>query len=92
MTETGANFDGDGDYLTVEDFSYEDDGDFSVSFWITKGDCKDGREAFEYLYSHVENVNSQQTAIDDRQNSNISIYVACEKPGGADIGWFDSCS
>ena len=86
VTETGANFDGDGDYLTVQDFPYEDDGDFSIAFWITKGDCKDDREVFEFLYSHVQYTEGQHTSIDDRANSNINIYVACEKPGGADVG------
>jgi hypothetical protein len=79
----GAVFDGEGDYLTIEDFNYEDDGDFTISMWITKDDCKSQTEAFEYLYSHVQNTDGDHIQIDDPMNSNINIYVGCEKPGGA---------
>ncbi len=86
VTDAGATFDGDGDYLTIEDFNYEDDGDFTISMWITKDDCKSPTETFEYLYSHVQNTEGQHVQIDDPLNSNINVYVGCEKPGGADVG------
>ena len=61
--------------------------------WITKDDCKEGNHAqshgvaaFEYLYSHVQYTEGQHTSIDDRQNSNINMYIGCEKPGGYDVG------
>ena len=78
VTTTGATFDGDGDYIGIEDFDYESDGDFSISFWITKDDCKD-EQPYEYLYSHVQNTEGDHTSIDDRQNSNINLYIGCEK-------------
>ena len=65
--------------------------------WITKDDCKSQTEAFEYLYSHVQNTDGDHIQIDDPMNSNINIYVGCEKPGGAEktalIGsiYFPSC-
>ena len=61
--------------------------------WITKDDCKEGNHAqshgvaaFEYLYSHVQYTTGPHTHIDDRQNSNINMYIGCEKPGGYDVG------
>ena len=80
VTTTGAQFDGDGDYIAIDDFDYESDGDFTISFWITKNDCKDD-QPYEYLYSHVQNTDGTHTSIEDRQNSNINIYVGCEKDG-----------
>ena len=80
VTTTGAQFDGDGDYIAIDDFDYESDGDFTIAFWITKNDCKDD-QPYEYLYSHVQNMDGAHTSIDDRQNSNINIYIGCEKDG-----------
>ena len=80
VTETGARFDGDGDYIAIDDFNYEEDGDFTIAFWITKNDCKDD-QPYEYLYSHVQNTEGEHTSIDDRQNSNINLYIGCEKDG-----------
>ena len=80
VTETGAQFDGDNDYIAIDDFDYESDGDFTIAFWITKNDCKD-QQPYEYLYSHVQNTDGDHTSIDDRQNSNINIYIGCEKDG-----------
>eukprot|EP01048_Picozoa_sp_COSAG05_P036074 COSAG05_NODE_16039_length_355_cov_0.382812_1_plen_100_part_01 len=66
--------------IAIDDFDYESDGDFTICFWITKNDCKD-EQPYEYLYSHVQNMDGDHTSIDDRQNSNINIYIGCEKDG-----------
>ena len=43
VTTSGVEFSGQGDYVSVPDFSYETgDGTFSVSFWMTKEECTDG--------------------------------------------------
>lgn len=81
VTATGAQFDGDNDYIAIDDFDYESDGDFTIGFWITKNDCKDGNQPYEYLYSHVQNTDGDHTSIEDTQNSNINIYIGCEKEG-----------
>jgi hypothetical protein len=80
ISSKGAVFDGDGDYLTIANFNYESDGDFTISFWITKDDCKKTNDMYEYLYSHVQNVNGAHTSIEDRLNSNVNMYIGCEKP------------
>ena len=46
----GAVFDGDGDYITIQNVPYAANGDFSVSFWFTKELCTGG--IYEYLFSH----------------------------------------
>merc|ERR1711871_444559 len=48
----GAHFDNQGDYITVENFEYASDGQFSISFWMTKEDCAAG--VYEYMYSHAQ--------------------------------------
>lgn len=82
VTNTGAEFDGDGDYLTIEDFNYEDDGDFTVSMWITKDDCKSQTEAFEYIFSHVQNI--------DGEHVQVSVHAIntpqCDLPWGISDG------
>ena len=79
VSDMGAVFDGDGDYITISNFDYESDGDFTISFWITKDDCN--RETpFEYLYSHVQNTEGDHVGIQDRLNSNINLYIGCESP------------
>eukprot|EP01047_Picozoa_sp_COSAG01_P066636 COSAG01_NODE_9239_length_2510_cov_2.007466_2_plen_549_part_00 len=85
VTSKGAHFDGDGDYITIQNFNYESDGDFTISFWITKDDCSGTTTPYEYLYSHVQNVAGAHTAIQDRQNSNVNIYIGCERPGSGSV-------
>jgi hypothetical protein len=53
---TGAHFDGNGDYLTIDlsPLEYETDATFSVSFWFTKEGCTGG--IYEYLYSDHNSV------------------------------------
>eukprot|EP01048_Picozoa_sp_COSAG05_P004636 COSAG05_NODE_257_length_12748_cov_68.067120_7_plen_716_part_01 len=84
ISAMGAIFDGDHDYLTIANFDYETDGDFTISFWITKDDCSPD-DTFEYLYSHVQNTDGDHTSIQDRMNSNVNVYIGCESPGGHDI-------
>eukprot|EP01052_Picozoa_sp_SAG31_P029570 SAG31_NODE_2949_length_4871_cov_2.742456_6_plen_410_part_00 len=77
VTSTGVRFDGEGDYMEIENIDYESDGDFTIAFWITKDDCTED-STFEYLYSHVEFASGPHASIDDRANSNVNIYVACD--------------
>lgn len=74
---TGAHFDGNGDYLTIEAFEYETDATFTVSFWFTKEGCTGG--IYEYLFSDHFSVG---TTMWDRPY--LDIYIGCETSGG---GW-----
>jgi hypothetical protein len=47
---SGAHFDGAGDSIQIDNFDYAFDGQFSLSFWITKEKCTDNTH--EYMYSH----------------------------------------
>ena len=77
VTFSGAKFDGDDDYVTVSDFTYEkDDGKFTVSFWMTKEDCTGG--VYEYMYSHMSSIQSDTMWT----KSGLNIYLGCEKSGG----------
>ena len=84
ISDMGVVFDGEYDYITVSNFDYETDGDFTISFWITKDDCS-SEDTFEYLYSHVQNTDGDHTSIQDRANSNVNLYIGCETPGGHDV-------
>jgi hypothetical protein len=79
----GAHFDSQGDYITVENFEYASDGQFSISFWMTKEDCAAG--VYEYMYSHAQDPNADIVSV--RTSSNINIYLGCEAAGG---GWSTS--
>jgi len=83
IDEDGAFFSGDGDYFEVNNIHYADDGEFTISFWISKEACSGG--IYEYMYSHVQFLESD--ILDDRDNSNINIYLGCEAAGG---GWSTS--
>ena len=72
----GAHFDGDGDYITVENFEYAADGRFTVAMWMTKTACTGG--LYEYLYSHNKQEHSTPTQPD---NPNVNIYIGCESSG-----------
>jgi hypothetical protein len=90
VTEDGAKFDGDGDYIQIEDVDYETDGDFTVAFWLTKpavDDCSgsDDGTSEEYLFSHVKSAvgpsgswASSEAALTARLNSNVNIYIVCQ--------------
>ena len=77
VTFSGALFDGDMDYVTVSDFTYETgNGEFTVAFWMTKEDCTDG--VYEYLYSHMSSTDSSTMW----SMSGLNIYLGCEQAGG----------
>ena len=76
VTASGAEFNTDADYVTILDFDYETgDGQFSVSFWMTKEQCTG--DVYEYLYSHMSS-----TGADMWSTSSLNIYVACEEANG----------
>ena len=75
----GARFDGQGDYATIKSFHYADNATFSIAFWMTKVQCANG--VYEYVYSHGQ---SRTKSILDPKNSNINMYIGCEKKQG---GW-----
>jgi len=75
----GAHFDGDGDYITVDNFVYSDDGTFTVALWMTKTACTTG--IYEYAYSHNNKANA---SILSTSNTNVNMYIGCETSGG---GW-----
>ena len=79
VTHGGVHFDGDGDFVSIQNFAYADDGKFSISFWFTKEACTAGN--YEYMYSHVEDENLN---IFETTNSNLNIYLGCEANSG---GW-----
>ena len=74
----GAQFGGDGDYVTVANFEYASDAAFTVAFWMTKETCTGG--VYEYLYSHHNN-NASGTMY---KKAFVNIFLACEAAGG---GW-----
>ena len=77
----GAEFDGDGDFISVSGMTqYASDARFSISLWMTKEACT-GND-YEYVYSHQEDASAD--AMDDINNSNVNIYLACES---AASGW-----
>jgi len=77
VTFSGALFDGDMDYVTVSDFTYETgNGEFTVAFWMTKEDCTDG--VYEYMYSHMSSTDSSTMW----SRSGLNIYLGCEQAGG----------
>ena len=76
----GAVFDGDGDYITIQNVPYAANGDFSVSFWFTKELCTGG--IYEYLFSH----HHDSTASWD-SSSFVNAFLGCEASGG---GWSSS--
>eukprot|EP01043_Picozoa_sp_COSAG02_P067860 COSAG02_NODE_11060_length_1803_cov_1.644366_1_plen_300_part_10 len=81
INERGAEFDGDGDFISVSGMTqYASDARFSISFWMTKEACT-GND-YEYVYSHQEDASAD--AMDDSNNSNVNIYLACESAGS---GW-----
>jgi len=75
----GAHFNGDGDYIAVENIDYAGDGEFTVAFWMTKEACTEG--IYEYVYSHSA---KPSESISSPQNPNVNIYIGCESSGG---GW-----
>ena len=74
----GLHVNGQGDWASIANFQYADDGTFSIAFWMTKEACSGG--IYEYLYSHAQN---DAASIDDVSNSNVNMYIGCETSGGA---------
>jgi hypothetical protein len=75
----GLAFNGKTSHATVANFDYSNDETFTIAFWMTKEDCAAG--PYEYLYSHNKDL---VASITDTKNSNINMYLGCEKSGG---GW-----
>eukprot|EP01052_Picozoa_sp_SAG31_P000049 SAG31_NODE_2_length_46263_cov_45.908043_19_plen_1319_part_00 len=79
VSRYGAQFDGDGDDISIANFDYARDGSFTMSLWFTKENCTDG--VYEYLFSHHHNDDGPTTW----EYSYVDMYLACEShPGG---GW-----
>ena len=83
-TAAGVEFDGDGDFIKVTGGSvstYATDATFSLSFWMTKEECT--ASVYEYLYSHAYvSTSSDISPPRGLKNSNVNIYLGCEKSGG----------
>jgi hypothetical protein len=77
MSTSGASFDGDGSYLTVDTFEYASDTVFSISLWVHKPQC--GGATYEYLYSHYETAQPNWD-----QSSYALIMFLCEETGARD--------
>ena len=76
---SGLHFDGKSDYATIKSFHYADNATFSIAFWMTKVQCANG--VYEYVYSHGQKA---KASITDLSNSNVNVYIGCEKKQG---GW-----
>ena len=77
VASNGVAFDGDGDYVTVDNVEYAGDAGFSIAFWMTKVACTAGY--YEYLFSHAQD---EAADIYSLTNSNINLYLSCETNGG----------
>ena len=71
----GAQFDGDGDYISIGHFDYASDAVFSISLWMTKEQCTGG--PYEYLYSHQHDTGSQWD-----HHAYALVMFACENSAG----------
>ena len=76
IASNGVGFDGNSDYVTIENIDYASDAGFSIAFWMTKVACTAG--SYEYIFSHAED---PSVDIYSRSNSNINLYLLCETSG-----------
>ena len=72
----GAEFDGDGDYISISNFEYASDTTFTISLWATKNQCTGG--LYEYLYSHQHDADPNTW----EHNAYALIMFACEGTHG----------
>ena len=76
VTSQGAEFDGDGDYISISNFEYASDTTFTISLWATKNNCTGG--LYEYLYSHQHDADPNTW----EHNAYALIMFACEGTHG----------
>ena len=82
----GMQLDGEGDYATVEDVpAFTADGTFTVSLWFFKASECDIPEAFEFLFSTVQDgwqSNTDLTRVWSPQYySGVHMFLACAEQG-----------
>ena len=85
----GLQLNGDGDFLSIANFDYGSDGDFTIALWVHKplghaigGGCFSTSD-FEHVYSHQQFGSGPHTAVDDVANSNVNIMLSCQSgPSG----------
>ena len=80
----GLQLNGDGDFLSIANFDYGSDGDFTIALWVHKplghaigGGCFSTSD-FEHVYSHQQFGSGPHTSVDDVANSNVNIMLSCQ--------------
>lgn len=78
LGDTGASFDGKGDFIAIQNFNYANDGDFSISFMVSKNTCsKSDKRHYQYIFSHNQHADGARSGITDKRNSNVNIFIGC---------------